>query len=234
MSQLIDGHGLKVSRDRLLSAAAMQPPRFMYICCLKFDPNQDEYENMTWLAERVMRYFNQSDVHHVQVAFDMRDEVTGDKFLRTFSSDKLENGVFYEDTKTFNKPWWNFYRIVGLTSAQFDAAYAFCARAVNDGAGFNSLGANCSPFLGWSGMKKSFFCSELTTETLIAAGVLDNVRSEKTTPGDIDRMCRKYPERFQKMFHIALLAEAENHVQRHAQARIGGLGAAPGEYGALV
>lgn len=214
MSQLIDGYGARVSRDRLWSAAVTQPPRFMYICCLKFDPAQDEYENMTWLAERVMRYFNQSDVHHVQVAFDMHDAETGEKFLRTFSSDKLANGVFYEDTKTFAKPWWNFYRINNLTTAQFDAAYAFCARAVQDEAGFNSLGANCSPFFGWSGMKKSFFCSELTTETLIAAGVLDStVRSEKTTPGDIDRMCKRYPERFHKMFHIVLLAEAEKQHQ---------------------
>ena len=176
----------------------------MYICCLSLD--QEEYDQMPSLKQWLYKWWTGSKIYHVQVAFDEYNTQTGRLDVRTFSTDINHRGVFSELNKTYNRKWWSFYRVSSVSQQQVDAAYAFCVQKEQERASFNERGADCAVAFGYSGMGKSFFCSELVATCMICANLL--AKSEKPefyTPASIDWLCRANPARYEAWPHLGIL-----------------------------
>lgn len=176
----------------------------MYICCLSLD--QEEYEQMPSLKRLLYEWWTGSKIYHVQVAFDEYNAQTGRMGVRTFSTDINHGGVFSELNKSYNRRWWSFYRVSSASQQQVDAAYAFCVQKEFEHAAFNERGADCAVAFGYSGMGKSFFCSELVATCLICANLLANSeKPEFYTPAMIDQLCQAIPWRYERWPHLGVL-----------------------------
>lgn len=183
----------------------------MYICCLSLD--QEEYEQMPPLKRWLYTWWTGSKVYHVQVAFDEYNPQTRRMDVRTFSTDIGHNGVFSELNKQYNRRWWHFYRVSAATAQQVDAAYAFCVEKEREHAAFNERGADCAVAFGYSGMGKSFFCSELVATCMICANLISaSEKPEFYTPATIDQLCRSSPARYELWPHLGVLEKKLNEL----------------------
>ena len=90
--------------------------------------------------------------------------------------------VFMHAGKTFSRKDWRFVSVT-TSPAQDAALLAFCGAHV--GEPFNALGYYLTPFGGWAGGGKAWYCSEVCTAALLAAGVPLDVVPHKTTPGSL-------------------------------------------------
>jgi hypothetical protein len=133
---------------------------------------------------KVVAYFTESDVIHVQLLFEY-----GEDFTITYSVDSSHNCVFSSKDKVFTRDVWRFYQIES-TELQRRHALEFLNGQL--GMPFNEFGVylRIFPFI-HNPHRVAWICSELATEALKAAKVEGFVEADenKMTPGNLEKLC---------------------------------------------
>jgi len=170
--------------------AAYDPARrqhYVWVAFLHYDNDDEEYrrqaagENTSWASfvNWATCVVDWSTIFHCQMFFWHHRQ----RAFVTFSIDAVRNRVFSSSRKRFKRGW-TFVRLEVSEEQEIDM-YNFFVEQLQRRAPFNRVGLYSVLFRPIDSHGTSWFCSQLVTAALQAAGTLAGVRAHAVSPATL-------------------------------------------------